>query len=166
MIHGPRTSLLDTATGRYRTPRGRVAAIDRFEPRGSVLYFAAPEVDNPRLRSLECWVLPHRSLRVLRWELLDPATATEADFDYYIDFCRIDTFPGRVEMTDDYLDVKVWHGKRLSVADVDELLAAVAAGFIGSDEAQRVIESAFEVAVAVTAAGFLVPEWLAQEGGK
>jgi uncharacterized protein len=164
VVHERRSSVLDLAASRYLTPRGAEVPVDRLERRGEALYFAVPEADNPRLRSLECWVLPKRRLRVCRWELAPHAAPTDADFDYYVDFCQVESTQDRVVMTDDYVDIKVWQGQRLAVDDVDELIAALGAGFVTPAEAQLAVESAFTVAVELTAATFSVPAWLEQAG--
>ncbi|GAA3687180.1 hypothetical protein GCM10022267_87570 [Lentzea roselyniae] len=164
MVHERRSSVLDLVTGRYLTPRGAEVPVDRIERRDGALFFAVPEADNPRLQTLECWVLPSRRLRVCRWTLAPDATVTDADFDYYVDFCQVESVADRFVMVDDYVDIKVWQGRRLVVDDVDELIAALGAGFIEPREAQVAVETAFEVAVELTGLELSVLTWLKQEG--
>jgi len=165
LVHERRTSVLDVAGGRYLTPRGATVPVEKVLRRGGALYFAVPEADNPRLASLECWVLPERGLRVCRWELAPHTVPTDADFDHYIDFCEVEFAADQVVvMLDDYLDIKVWHEQRLEVDDVDELVAALVAGYVEPRRVQFTMESAFTVAVELAEAGFSVLAWLDKEG--
>jgi predicted RNA-binding protein associated with RNAse of E/G family len=163
-VHSRRESWLDTRTAIYKSPRGPAVDASEVIERDGIVYFAAPEVTNLRLSSVECWLVPSRALRVCRWTLAD--TPGDRDFDFYIDLCNFNISGPLYTMQDSYLDLKVWSKSKILVDDADELIAAIDAAYIPADQARAAIESAFAVAVEIASTGISVEAWLEQQGWK
>ncbi|APA97644.1 hypothetical protein NS506_03594 [Nocardia seriolae] len=65
---------------------------------------------------------------------------------------------------DHYLDLVVRQGREVELLDVDELLAAHAAGYLTLTEAQQAIESATATIDGIAAHGHNFEDWLASKG--
>ncbi|GAA4896761.1 hypothetical protein LX16_1313 [Stackebrandtia albiflava] len=108
------------------------------------------------------WLLPGLGLRVISWIARPGVVGLE---DYYIDIARTRVVGDRYEMTDYYLDIRVYTGRRAEVIDQDEFLQAVAAGLVDQETAEWALSVAFDAADGIARHGYRLEEWLARDHG-
>jgi predicted RNA-binding protein associated with RNAse of E/G family len=159
-IHRPKVELFDVAGMTNTDPKRFVRAVDAYRVTDFGLYMARPVDNHPEISYFRSWLLPELGLRVSRWGAHPGASFGH---DWYIDV--VDVEPGPVWRTLDlYLDILVSNGRGQRLRDVDEVLAATAAGLIDNAAALRAIERAFEAADGIAAAGHDVDAWLTGQG--
>jgi predicted RNA-binding protein associated with RNAse of E/G family len=159
-IHQPKVELFDISGMTNTDPKGFVRAVDAYRLTDFGLYMARPVDGHPHISYFRSWLLPELGLRVSRW---GSHPGTSFTHDHYIDV--VDIEPGPVWRTLDlYLDLLVSNGRGQQLLDTDEVLAALAAGLIDRQAAQRAIERAFQAADGIAAAGHDVDAWLTGQG--
>ncbi|WP_130348715.1 DUF402 domain-containing protein [Herbihabitans rhizosphaerae] len=160
-IHRPKVEVFDTEAGTNTDPKGFVRAVDEYRMTDFGLYMARAMPGHPRMRYMVSWLLPDLGLRVNDWRW---HPGHEEELDFYVDVVDIERDGPTWHTRDLYLDVTVYTGRRLEVLDTDELLAAVLAGLIDADAAQRALERVNRTVDGLASHGYDVGEWLAPQG--
>lgn len=159
-LHPIKVERFDVAAGTNTDPKGIERAVERYRVRPYGLYMGRT-ADHPQFDYLESWLLPDARLRV---SIFHFRPGFDRDQDRYVDvgeFWR----EGEVwHSRDHYLDLVVRTGRGTAVEDVDELFAAVAAGVIDTDDAERAVDTAFTAVDGIAAHGHDVDAWLAARG--
>nr|WP_255497423.1 DUF402 domain-containing protein [Pseudonocardia sp. SID8383] len=101
-----------------------------------------PVVARPNAWWIETWVLPELGVCLSDWQW---RPGHERDQDVYVDVAAITREGRRLHMTDLYLDLVVRRGRGTDVIDVDEFVAAVAQGLVGTDLAEYALERSHAV---------------------
>jgi predicted RNA-binding protein associated with RNAse of E/G family len=158
--HPPKIEFFDLADMTNTDPKGFVRRVDEYRLAPFGLFMARPVVGHPQLAYFESWLLPGPGLRVTR-QWCHPGA--ERDYDFYVDVVGIVTGPDRWRTVDHYLDLLVRTGRDVEVLDVDELLAAVAAGLLPVAEGRQALEAAYRAVAGVAAHGYHLDRWLATE---
>jgi predicted RNA-binding protein associated with RNAse of E/G family len=159
-VHPPKVEVFDIAAMTNTDPKGFVRVVDEYRVEDFGLYMARPVDGHPEISYFYSWLLPRLGLRVSRWGAHHDRGF---DHDFYLDVVDIETGPAW-RTTDLYLDilVRTGHGQRL--LDTDEALAALSAGWIDHEAAERAFLRAFHAADGIAAAGWRVEHWLADQG--
>ncbi|WP_024803899.1 DUF402 domain-containing protein [Nocardia sp. BMG51109] len=161
-LHRPKVEYFDVAELTNTDPKGHVRPVERYRVEPWGLYMART-ADHPQFHYLESWLLPSLSIRATVFHYR-PA-ARHRDQDYYLDigeFAAVGT--DRWKSVDHYLDITVRTGRDAELLDVDELLAAYGAGYLGPADTQRAIESATTAIDGIASHGYDVDRWLAALG--
>lgn len=134
-LHPIKVERFDVPAQTNTDPKGNVRPVEvyRVEPWG--LYMARP-ADHHEFGYIESWVLPSRHLRVT---IFHYRPGHERDLDRYVDVGEFWRDGDVWHSRDHYLDLLVDTGVGTAVEDVDELFAAVAAGLIDTDDAERAV---------------------------
>ncbi|GAA2980906.1 DUF402 domain-containing protein [Actinokineospora diospyrosa] len=160
-VHPPKVELFDPVAMTNTDPKGFVRAVEVFRESRHGLYMSRPVDGHPRIAHFESLLLPAAGLRVSKWR---PAPGVDLGHDFYLDVVDI-TRDGRVWRTVDlYLDVLVRTGRDTRVEDCDELLAAVRAGLLDLDTAERAMARGYAVVAGIAETGHHVDGWLAGAG--
>jgi uncharacterized protein len=159
--HPPKTEIFDLEERTNTDPKGFVRRVDEYRLAPFGLFMARPVVGHPQLAYFESWLLPGPGLRVTR-QWCHPGA--ERDYDFYVDVVRVVAGPDRWRTEDHYLDLLVRTGRDVEVLDVDELLAAVAAGLLPVTEARHALEAAYRAVAGIAAHGHHLERWLATQG--
>ncbi|MGV9821386.1 DUF402 domain-containing protein [Nocardia xishanensis] len=157
-VHRPKVEYFDVASLTNTDPKGYVRPVERYRVEPWGLYMART-ADHPQFHYVESWLLPELGLRATVFHY-NPAH--RRDQDYYLDlgeFTRIE--PKKWRSVDHYLDIVVRSERETVLLDVDELLAAHAAGLIGTTEAQAAIHHATAAIDGIAAHGHSLDRWLA-----
>jgi uncharacterized protein len=138
--HRPKVETFDLSAMTNTDPKGIVRDVQdyRIEPFG--LYMARHAPGRAQFHYLESWLLPELCLRITDF-WFNPGY--ERDQDFYLDVVRIDVNGDRWQARDLYLDLVLRSGKDVAVLDTDELLAAIAAGYLSPAEATQALETAY-----------------------
>jgi predicted RNA-binding protein associated with RNAse of E/G family len=166
-IHPPKVELFDVAGMSNTDPKGFRRAVDEYRLEEFGLYMARPMHGHSELRYVESWLLPEWGLRVSKWHRWP---GSHRDENHYVDMVDIDPHfgdrsgaPGPLwRVVDVYLDILVHTGRRLTVLDTDELLAALAGGLIDTETAQRALERLYRTVEGVTRCGYDIEAWLGE----
>jgi len=160
-IHRPKIEIFDVEAGTNTDPKGFVRPVDEYREEPFGLYMAREVVGHPRIAYLESWLLPGLGLRANDfWH----HPGAERDNDLYLDVADIAVVDGVWRTVDHYLDIALWTGRKLEVLDADELSAALAAGLIDPDAAQRAMGTAFATVDALAAHRYDLAAWLGGRG--
>ncbi len=160
-LHKPKVEYFDIAELTNTDPKGNVRLVEesRLEPFG--LYMARPAPGHPNFHYLESWFLPALSLRATIFHF----THEERwDQDYYLDIGEFGPgADGRWRSVDHYLDILVRTGRSSVLLDVDELLAAHAAGYLDSATAEHAVSVAKAAIEGIASHGHSFENWLAAQ---
>ncbi|WP_199742947.1 DUF402 domain-containing protein [Nocardia stercoris] len=161
-MHKPKVEYFDLAALTNTDPKGNVRQVEeyRLEPFG--LYMARPAPGHPNFHYLESWFLPGLSLRATIFHF----TQQERwDQDYYLDIGEFGPDgDGHWRSVDHYLDILVRTGRTSVLLDVDELLAAHAAGYLDAAAAERAVNVATTAIEGIASHGHSFENWLAAQG--
>jgi uncharacterized protein len=166
-IHPPKVELFDVAAMSNTDPKGFRRVVDEYRLEDFGLYMARPMPGHSELRYVESWLLPELGLRVSKWHR---HPGSDRDEDFYVDLVDIDPhFGDRTgasgpmwRVVDIYLDILVHTGRRLTVLDTDELLAALNGGLIVPETAQRALERVYRTVQGITRHGYDIEAWLSE----
>lgn len=160
-VHPPKVEVFDLRRGTNTDPKGHERVVDEFRLTSAGLYVARDVVDHHRFAALETWLLPDAGLRVTRWHL---RPGQQPNQDEYLDVADIEQ-DGDVWRTRDlYLDVELHRGRRADLVDVDEYVAAVAAGLLDEATAQRALRTAHATAEGLARNRYDLAAWLLEHG--
>ncbi|QLY33783.1 DUF402 domain-containing protein [Nocardia huaxiensis] len=162
-LHPPKVEYFHVDKLTNVDPKGFVREVEHYQVEPWGLYMAR-QSDHPEFHYIESWLLPSLSLRVTVFHF---TPADLRDQDYYLDigeFAQVDATTWR--SVDHYLDLVVRTGRDVELLDVDELLAAHAAGYLELPQAQRAIETATATIDGLAAHGHSLEAWLAAHGIK
>ncbi|MBL1077976.1 DUF402 domain-containing protein [Nocardia sp. 2] len=160
-LHRPKVEYFNVDERTNVDPKGFVRPVERYQVEPWGLYMARHS-DHPEFHYIESWLLPTLSLRATVFHF---TPADLRDQDYYLDigeFAQVDTVTWR--SVDHYLDLVVRTGREVELLDVDELLAAHAAGYLDPAQAQRAIETATATIDGIAAHGHSFESWLGAQG--
>lgn len=144
-------------------PKGFVRDVLEYAVEPFGLYLARDFDGHPDIAGIESWLLPALGIRVTDFFF---HRGHERDQDFYLDIVDI-TVRGSVWRTEDhYLDIVVRTGVDAELLDVDDLLAAVSAGHLSADGAQRAIEKATVVLTGLAEHGYRLDRWLRRHGAR
>lgn len=160
-IHVPKVELFDVAAGTNTDPKGFVRPVDEYRVEPFGLYLARAMDGHPRIAYLESWLLPGLGLRVTDFWM---HPGHELDQDFYLDVVDVTAAGGVWRTVDHYLDIVVRGRREAEVLDVDELVAAMAAGLIDPPTAQRALRTAFATVDGLARHDYLLADWLAGAG--
>jgi predicted RNA-binding protein associated with RNAse of E/G family len=160
-IHPPKTEEFDVVAGTNTDPKGLVRRVDEYRVEPFGLYMAREVVGHPRIAYLESWLLPPFGLRANDFWY---HPGGERDDDLYVDIADTTVTDGVWRTVDHYLDIAVWTGRGLQVLDVDELTAALLAGLVDAETAQRAMQTAFDAVEGLARHGYQLETWLAGLG--
>ncbi|MQY21157.1 DUF402 domain-containing protein [Nocardia macrotermitis] len=136
--------------------------VDRYDVEPWGLYMART-ADHREFHYLESWFLPAVSLRATVFHFTPTNTR---DQDLYVDIGEFGEIePGRWRSIDHYLDLTLRVGRDVKLLDVDELLAAHAAGYLDATVAQRAIEVATAAIDGIARHGYDFDKWIEQSQG-
>jgi len=156
-VHRPKVEHFDVANKTNTDPKGFVRAVERYQVEPWGLYMARHS-DHAEFDYLQSWLLPELSLRVT---IFDFTPEHLRDQDFYVDigtFTQVE--PHLWRSVDHYLDILVRTGRETELLDVDELLAAHAAGLLNADDAQAAVENATRTIDGIAAHGHSLERWL------
>ncbi len=158
--HRPKVEFFDLAARTNTDRKGFVRPVDRYHREEWGLYMARRS-DHEQFHYIESWLIPTLGIRIT---IFHYNPGHERDQNYYVDIA--DVTPGDAMWTsvDHYLDLVVRTGREVELLDVDELLAAHAAGYIDSATAQRTIERAVAAVDGIAGHGHSLEGWLASQG--
>ncbi len=159
-LHRPKVEYFNIDELTNIDPKGFVRQVERYQVEPWGLYMARTS-DHPEFHYIESWLLPTVSLRATVFHF---TPAHLRDQDYYVDIGEFEQVgPKQWKSVDHYLDLVVRQGREVELLDVDELLAAHAAGYLTLAEAQRAIESATATIDGIAAHGHNFEAWLASK---
>jgi uncharacterized protein len=160
-IHRPKIETFDVAAATNTDPKGFVRQVDEYRVEPFGLYMARPVVGHPRIRYLESWLLPGLGLRANDfWH----RPGRERDNDLYLDVADTVVEDGVWRTVDHYLDIALWTGRKLAVLDADELTAALLAGLVDGNTAERAMQTTFLAVDGLAAHGYDLDAWLEGSG--
>ena len=124
-MHAPKIVTFDVPARVSVDNKGFVRAVAEYRTTPFGLYMSRAMVGRPSAHWMRSWLLPALGLAVtvFSWN-----PGHERDQDFYLDVCEIDRDGDRWRLTDLYLDVVLRTGRGAAVIDLDEFVAAVAAG--------------------------------------
>ncbi|MFC4452282.1 DUF402 domain-containing protein [Deinococcus sonorensis] len=158
LAHPIKTERHDTQQLIHHTNTGP-RPVDRYVEHQDGLYVARRFIAHPRIRYWQAHLLPRLGIQLCRYDFHG-----ERAHDYYIDVAHISQEQGVWAVRDRYLDVLVWEGLCAEVVDTDELLAAHACSYIGTQELHATMNVAHRVLNALARHAYDVPAWLRAEG--
>ncbi len=120
-------SLVDTVAGTVRDRNGVIYPLERLVVAGGRLYYARSIAPNPLFSYHERWLLPEQNWVVNRFAF-HPHRLPSIDWYIETDLIEVDGALWRV--SDGYLDVGLFEGRRYYLEDADELADGIAAGDI------------------------------------
>lgn len=142
-------------------PKGFVRAVDEFRVEPFGLYMARRVVDHRTIAYLESWLLPTVGLRATDFYF---HPGHERDQDFYLDVVAMEAGRTRWRSVDHYLDLVLRTGRGVEVLDTDELLAAVHAGQLAADVAERALHTAYRAVDGLARHDYRLDNWLATHG--
>jgi predicted RNA-binding protein associated with RNAse of E/G family len=160
-VHPPKTVTFDVPGRVNVDTKGVARAVDEYREMPFGLYMSRAMVDRPSAHWVQCWLLPDLGIAVTDW-WWNPGHARDQDF--YLDVCDIARGGGRWVLTDHYLDIVVRNRRDATVVDVDEFVAAVAAGLLAPAAAESAMHTAYRVVDGLAAHGHDLDAWLAGFG--
>ncbi|AHH17292.1 hypothetical protein NONO_c24970 [Nocardia nova SH22a] len=160
-LHRPKVEYFDLAESTNTDPKGFVRPVETFHVEPWGLYMART-ADHPEFHYLESWLLPELSLRA---SIFHFRPAIDRDQDYYLDIGDFGpSGPHTWTSVDHYLDIVVRRAREAVLLDVDELLAAHAAGYLTAAQAQRAVEAATVAIDGIASHGYDFEAWLRSRG--
>ncbi len=160
-LHPPKVEFFDLAELTNTDPKGFVRPVERYHVEPWGLYMARAS-DHPQFHYLESWLLPHVSLRATVFHY-NPVH--HRDQDYYLDIGEFaEIRPDCWKSIDHYLDIVVRTGRDLELLDVDELLAAHAAGYLSLSDSRRAVETATAAIDGIASHGYVFEHWMESQG--
>ncbi|HLU54996.1 MAG TPA: DUF402 domain-containing protein [Pseudonocardia sp.] len=161
-MHPPKTSTFDVPARINTDTKGFPRPVDEYRETPFGLYMSRPMVNRPSTHWVQSWLLPDLGLCVTDW-WWNPGH--EREQDYYLDVCEIRREDGgRWLLTDHYLDIVVRTGREAEVVDVDEFVAAVAAGLLAPAAAESAMHTAYRAVDGLASHGHDLDAWLATYG--
>lgn len=160
-MHPPKISTFDVAARVNIDNKGIVREVDEYRVAPWGLYMSRAIVARPTAHWIESWLLPDLGLCVTDW-WWNPGQ--ERDQDFYLDVCTIERDGERWTLTDHYLDIVVHSGRASKVIDVDEFVAAVAAGIVSTAVAEAAMHTTFAAVAGLAAHDDDLDAWLADLG--
>ena len=131
------------------------------EPFG--LHFGIGDVGDPAWTGLQAAILPKLNIQVTRFEWRKDVPGGY-DYDFYIDVLRVDQTGEVWQVTDLYLDILIYEGRRLTVTDTGEYLEAIAEGKLGRADAEHALSVTHETLNALARNGHSLNLFLKQRG--
>jgi uncharacterized protein len=160
-MHAPKIVTFDVPARINIDTKGNARAVDEYRVTPFGLYMSRPMIDRPTAHWVESWLLPDLGLCVTDW-WWNPGHTRHQDF--YLDVCDIVRDGDRWVLTDHYLDIVVRTGREAKVIDVDEFVAAVAAGLLPTPVAEQAMHTAFHAIDGLATHGHDLDAWLAGLG--
>jgi predicted RNA-binding protein associated with RNAse of E/G family len=160
-IHPPKLETFDTAAMTNTDPKGIVRDVEEYRTEPFGLYMARPVPARAQFDYLESWLLPELGLRVSDFYF---TPGHEREQDFYLDVVEVSVEGPRWQSVDLYLDLALRSGSRLDVIDIDELLAAFAAGLLDVTRTEQALRTAHRAVDGVAAEGYQLDAWLARRG--
>ncbi|MCM6778801.1 DUF402 domain-containing protein [Nocardia sp. CDC159] len=156
-LHRPKVEYFDVADLTNIDPKGFVRAVERYHVEPWGLYMARP-ADHVEFHYLESWLLPALGLRATVFHYNPGYTRRQ---DYYLDIGEFgEVEPGRWRSIDHYLDIVVRNDHDARLLDIDELLAAHAAGYLDLAAAQQAVTVATATIDGLARHGHNFDRWL------
>lgn len=166
LAHRPKVEHFNVSEHTNTDPKGFVRPVETYLVKSFGLYMARRS-DHPKFHYLESWLLPEFDLRISIFHR-EQHFHRDAEYykgkPYYIDIGQYVRGERDWLATDLYLDIVVHQGKDAILEDVDELLAAVSAGYIDTETAQRALERAVSVMTGLAQHGYDHNAWLKSIG--
>ncbi|MFE3293543.1 DUF402 domain-containing protein [Rhodococcus sp. NPDC059234] len=159
-VHAPKVEAFNLVDRTNTDPKGFVRPVDHFRVEPWGLYMARP-ADHPHFHYLESWLLPSLGLRASIFHY-HPFHAR--DQDRYVDIGDFTAGEQEWRSEDHYLDLIVRTGRDTELLDVDELIAAHAAGHLDADTTERAVLTATTAVDGIAAHGHDLDAWLADLG--
>ncbi|WP_069165538.1 DUF402 domain-containing protein [Nocardia altamirensis] len=160
-VHKPKVEYFDLADLTNTDPKGFVRPVERYQVEPWGLYMARTS-DHEQFHYIESWLLPDLAVRA---SVFHYHPEHQRDQDYYLDLGEFSQVgPQRWKSEDHYLDIVVRTGRDTELLDVDELLAAHAAGLLTAAQAQAAIEVATTTIDGIAANGYSLDRWLEGRG--
>ncbi len=156
-MHPPKTTTFDVPAGVSVDTKGIVRVVEEYRVAPFGLYMSRAIVDRATAHWIESWLLPDLGLCVSDW-WWNPGH--ERDQDFYLDVCTIERDGDHWRLTDHYLDIVVRTGRDARVIDVDEFVAAVAAGLVDTDIAETAMHVTHAAVDGLAAHGYDLDTWL------
>ncbi|MFF2557044.1 DUF402 domain-containing protein [Nocardia sp. NPDC058058] len=156
-LHRPKVEYFNVDELTNIDPKGFVRQVERYHVEPWGLYMARTS-DHPEFHYIESWLLPTLSIRATVFHF---TPAHLRDQDYYIDIGEYAQVGAKQwKSVDHYLDLVVRSNREVELLDVDELLAAHAAGYLDPSQAQQAIETATTVIDGIAAHGHSFEAWM------
>ncbi|MEE2034885.1 DUF402 domain-containing protein [Rhodococcus chondri] len=159
-LHPIKVERFDVSARTNTDPKGVVRPVEHYRTEPWGLYMGRP-ADHPEFGYVETWLLPTLHLRATIFHF---RPGHERDMDRYVDIGEFWRDGDVWHSLDHYLDLIVRAGHSTRVEDVDELFAAVAAGVLDTDAAERAVERAFAAVDGIASHGHDLDAWLASLG--
>jgi len=161
-IHRPKVETFNLADLTNTDPKGNLRAVEKYTLHPWGLYMARVAPGHPEFHYLESWFLPDLGLRATVFHF-NPGR--KFNQNYYVDIGEFgEVGPKLWRSVDHYLDILVRTGQETELLDVDELLAAHAAGLISIEDSCRAVERATTAIDGIAAHGHRMEDWLASLG--
>ncbi|MEV1294782.1 DUF402 domain-containing protein [Pseudonocardia sp. NPDC049635] len=160
-MHPPKTQIVDVGDRVQYDTKGTRRDIQTLREEAWGLYLSRPVVARPNAWWIESWLIPDLGVCLSDWRW---RPGHERDQDIYIDIARITRDGGLLRMTDLYLDLVVRRGRGTELLDVDEFVAAVAAGLLDRATAEYALERSHTVLAELARNGHDHEAWLAGHG--
>jgi uncharacterized protein len=157
-MHPPKIVTFDVPARVSVDNKGFVRAVAEYRVTPYGLYMSRPMVGRASAHWMRSWLLPALGLAVtdFSWN-----PGHERDQDFYLDVCEIERDGHRWRLTDLYLDIVVRTGRGATVVDVDEFVAAVAAGLLTPRQAEHALACSHAAVDGLAAHGHDLDAWLA-----
>ena len=160
-MHPPKIVTFDVPAGVSVDNKGYVRTVERYATTSFGLYMSRPMVGRASAHWMRSWLLPTLGLAVtdFSWN-----PGHERDQDFYLDVCEIERDGDRWRLTDLYLDIVLRTGRGATVIDVDEFVAAIAAGLLGLPLPEHALHCSHTAVDGLAAHGHDLDAWLAGHG--
>ncbi|MGN5240404.1 MULTISPECIES: DUF402 domain-containing protein [unclassified Rhodococcus (in: high G+C Gram-positive bacteria)] len=159
-LHPIKVERFDVTARTNTDPKGTVRPVECFRVLPWGLYMARP-ADHVQFDYLESWLLPSLHLRA---SIFHFRPGHERDQDRYVDVGAFWRDGDVWHSRDHYLDLVVSTGRSTRVEDIDELFAAVAAGVLDTDDAERAVATAVAAVDGIASHGHDLDAWLTAQG--
>lgn len=160
-VHKPKTEYFNLADLTNTDPKGFVRPVEKYRTQPWGLYMARTS-DHLKFHYIESWLIPDLGIRA---SVFHYHPQHDLDQDYYVDIGEFGVAgPKLWKSTDHYLDLVVRTGRETELLDVDELLAAQAAGLLSTADATRAIERAATAIDGIARHGYHLEAWLESHG--
>lgn len=157
-LHQPKVELFNVAESTNTDPKGFIRPVDTYHVEPWGLYMART-ADHHEFHYLESWLLPSLGVRATKFHF---RPYSRRDQDCYLDIGEFGQVgPQLWKSVDHYLDIVTRAGREAELLDVDELLAAHAAGLISGADAQAAIAHATTAIDALARHDYRLEAWLA-----
>lgn len=160
-MHPPKVETFDVRARTNTDPKGFIRPVEEYRVEPFGLYLMRPMQDHPRVDWIESWLLPAQGIRVTDWGW---RPGHERDQDFYLDIADIERDGDVWRTVDHYLDIVVRTGRDSRVLDLDEYVAAVAAGLLDEAAAERALATSYRVLSGLGAHRHDLDAWLSDLG--